>query len=68
MGFLFTWVLWGGWAVVLGVLFLGGAVVPFALIATLLKAMWLPFFTVLVLLILTFGSRIAGAAIAEAGD
>jgi len=63
-----TWALWGGWAVVVGILLFGGAVVPFALLATLFKAMWEPFFSVLILFILTFGSRIAGVAIAEARD
>lgn len=68
LSFVLTWLLWGGWAVVMGVLFLGGTVVPFALLATLFKGMWEPFFTVLVLLVLTFGSRVAGAVIAESGD
>ncbi len=67
-GFVLTWVLWGGWAVIIGVLLFGGAVVPFALLATLFKGMWEPFFTVLALLILTFGSRIGGFVIAASSD
>ena len=65
LGFILTYALWGVWAVVIGILFFGGTVVPFALLATLFKGMWDPFFTVLVLLVLTFGSRIAGIYIAE---
>jgi hypothetical protein len=68
LSFVLTWLLWGGWAVIAGVLLLGGTVVPFALLATLFKGMWEPFFTVLVLFALTFGSRVAGAVIAESGD
>ena len=38
---------------------------PFAMLATMFEGMWEPFFTVFVLLIVTFGSRIVGAFIAE---
>jgi hypothetical protein len=65
LGFILTYALWGFWAVVLGILFFGGAVVPFALLATMFKGMWDPFFTVLILLVVTFGSRFAGIYIAE---
>ena len=34
LGFILTYFLWGTWAVVLGVLLFGGAVVPFALLGT----------------------------------
>ncbi|MBU1425284.1 MAG: hypothetical protein KKH12_07540 [Gammaproteobacteria bacterium] len=65
LGFILTYALWGLWAVIIGVLFFGGAVVPFALLATMFKGMWVPFFTVLILFVITFASRIAGAWIAE---
>lgn len=65
LGFILTYALWGLWAVIIGVLFFGGAVVPFALLATMFKGMWEPFFTVLILVVLTFGSRITGIAITE---
>jgi len=68
LSFVLTWALWGGWAVVIGILLFGGAVVPFALLATLFKGMWEPFFSVLILFVLTFGSRIAGIAIVGSGD
>jgi hypothetical protein len=35
------------------------------MLATMFQGMWEPFFTVVVLLIVTFGSRIVGASIAE---
>ena len=64
LGFVLTYALWGLWAVILGILFLGGGVVPIALLATLFKGMWDAFFTLVVLTIITFGSRIIGALIA----
>jgi O-antigen/teichoic acid export membrane protein len=67
LGFILTYAIWGLWAVVAGVLLFGGAVVPFALLATLFNGMWEPFFTVLILAALTFGSRIIGMLIAERG-
>jgi len=68
LSFVLTWILWGGWAVVIGVLFFGGTIVPFALLATLFKSMWEPFFSVLILFVLTFGSRIAGVVLASSSD
>ena len=65
LGFVLTYALWGFWAVLIGIMFFGGAVVPIALLATLFKGMWVPFFTVLVLLVVTFGSRVIGMLIAE---
>jgi hypothetical protein len=65
LGFILTYALWGLWAVVVGILLFGGAVVPFAMLATMFEGMWEPFFTLLVLLIVTFGSRVVGVSIAE---
>ena len=65
LGFILTYALWGFWAVVIGILLFGGAVVPFAVLATGFEGMWEPFFTLLVLLIVTFGSRVVGVSIAE---
>lgn len=65
LGFILTYALWGVWAVVIGILLFGGAVVPFAMLATVVEGMWEPFFTLLVLLIVTFGSRVVGVSIAE---
>lgn len=68
LGFILTYAIWGLWAVIAGVLFFGGAVVPFALLATLFNGMWEPFFTVIVLVALTFGARTIGILIAERGQ
>lgn len=65
LGFVVTYSLWGLWAVIVGILFVGGGVVPIALLATLFKGMWDPFFTLLVLTTITFGSRVIGVLIAE---
>lgn len=68
LGFILTYALWGVGAVVIGILLFGGAVVPFAMLATIFEGMWEPFFTIVVMLILTFGSRVLGAFIAESAD
>lgn len=65
LSLILTYALWGLGAVVVGILLFGGAVVPFAMLATMFQGMWEPFFTVFVLLLVTFGSRIVGALIAE---
>ncbi|MDO8770460.1 MAG: hypothetical protein Q7K57_17505 [Burkholderiaceae bacterium] len=65
LSFILTYELWGTWAVVAGILLLGGAVVPFALLATLFNGMWGPFFMVLALFILVFATRVGGGLIAE---
>jgi hypothetical protein len=68
LGFILTYSIWGIWAVVIGIFFLGFGVVPIALLATAINGYWDPFFTVLVLIILTFGARIVGLLIAESGE
>ena len=68
LGFILTYALWGLWAVILGMLMFGGGVVPFALLATLFKGMWEPFFSVIALVVLTFGARLLGLFIAQAGE
>jgi hypothetical protein len=68
LGFILTYAIWGLWAVILGMLFFGGGVVPVALLATMFKGMWDAFFTVLVMALLTYGSRLGGIYIASAGQ
>lgn len=68
LGFILTYSIWGAWAVVIGVLFLGGGVVPIALLATAINGYWDPFLTLLVVTALTFGARIIGLLIAESGE
>ena len=60
MGLLLTWILWGLFAVVVGLLILGVGVVPIAIVATLFNGMW-PELDVLVLaVVLTYGLRLLG--------
>lgn len=68
LGFVLTYALWGLWAVIVGILFLGGGVVPIALLATLFKGLWEPFFTLIVLTVITFGSRVGGLLIASSAN
>jgi hypothetical protein len=68
LGFILAYSIWGAWAVVVGILFLGGGVVPIALLATAMNGYWDPFFTLLVATILTFAARIIGMLIAESGE
>ena len=65
LSFILTYALWGLWAVVVGILLFDGAVVPFAMFATVFEGMWEPFFTLLILVIVTFGSRVIGVSIAD---
>lgn len=67
-GFVVTYSLWGVWAVVLGILFLGGGVVPIGMVASLFKGEWQMLALLLILVVLTFGTRIGGMAIAESGS
>jgi len=66
-GFIVTYSLWGAWAVVLGILFLGGGVVPIGMVASLFKGEWQMLVLLLILVVLTFGTRIGGVYIAESG-
>ena len=50
----------------IGLMFFGVGVVFMAILASLLKAMWEPFFTVIIFAVVTYGSRLAGYAIGNA--
>ncbi|MCY0856433.1 hypothetical protein [Cupriavidus sp. D39] len=65
MGFVTTWMLWGKWAVIVGILMFGGAVVPFALLAALFDGMWGLFATLLSLCALTFGAKLVAVMLWE---
>ena len=52
-------------AVILGLFMAGIGVVPIAMLATLLKGMWGPLVELLLLTILTFGSRIGALSLAQ---
>jgi len=66
-GFVVTYSLWGAWAVVLGILLLGGGVVPIGMVASLFKGEWQMLVLLFILVVLTFGTRIGGMSIANSG-
>ena len=61
MGLLLTWILWGGLAVVIGLLVVGIGVVPIAMLATLLNGRWAELGILVLAIIMTFGLRLLGA-------
>lgn len=65
---LFTLAIWGVGAVFIGLFLAGVGVVPIAMLATLLKGMWGPLVELVLLTIMTFGSRIGAIALAESLD
>ncbi|MFZ5876610.1 MAG: hypothetical protein ACOYXU_09390 [Nitrospirota bacterium] len=68
LGFVLTYVVWGLWAVIVGILLLGGGVVPIALLATLFDGSWEPFFGLLIFVVVTFGARGIGLFIAQSAS
>ena len=65
MGLLLTWMLWGGFAVMIGLFLCGVGVVPMAMLATLFSGMWLELGLLFLAIVLTFGTRILGIVITE---
>jgi len=65
MGLLLTWMLWGGFAVFIGLFLMGIGVVPIAMGATLFKHMWAELGLLVLAVVLTFGLRILGMTLAE---
>jgi hypothetical protein len=65
MGLLLTWTLWGGMAVIVGLLIMGIGVVPIAMLATLFNGMWIYLGILTLAIILTFGLRILGTILTE---
>jgi hypothetical protein len=59
-----TYHLWGLFAVVVGLFIMGIGVVPIAMLATLFKGAWEQLVILLALTALTFGTRLAGIAVA----
>jgi hypothetical protein len=65
MGLLLTWTLWGGMAVIVGLLIMGIGVVPIAMLATLFNGMWIDLGFLTLAIILTFGLRTLGMTLTE---
>lgn len=64
-GLLLTLFIWGIGVVFIGLFIAGVGVVPIAMLATLLKGMWGPLIELVLLAIMTFGSRIGAMSLAE---
>jgi hypothetical protein len=64
-GLLLTLSIWGLGAVIVGLLILGIGVVPIAMLASLLKGMWWPLIELVLLTIMTIGSRVGALSLAE---
>jgi hypothetical protein len=60
VGLVVAYMLWGLWAVIIGVLFLGIGVVPLGMLAALFKGEWYMLIVLVVLAALTFGARFLG--------
>ena len=65
---LLTLKLWGMWAVLIGLFMMGVGVLPIAMLATLLKGMWGALGKLVVLTVLTFGTRFYAAWIGRRAD
>jgi hypothetical protein len=68
MGFIVTYTLWGMWAIIAGLLFLGGGVVPIGMLASVFKGQWQMLSVLTILLVLTFGSRLLGLYITNRAE
>ncbi len=64
-GLLLTLAIWGLGAVFIGLMFAGVGVVPIAMLATLINGLWGPLIELVLLTIMTFGSRIGASLLAE---
>ena len=65
---LVTYVIWGAMAVFIGLFMAGVGVVPIAIVATAVKGEWAMTGQIILLLILTFGSRMLGYHFAQRAD
>lgn len=66
-GLAVTLSLWGVLALIIGLVLGGVGVVPIGMLAAIFHGEWGIFFTLLITLVLTYGTRLAGAALAESG-
>jgi len=63
--FLLTYALWGGLGIFIGLFLFGVGIVPIAMLATAFKGLWAIFGQLILLTILTFGSRFFGVFLIE---
>ena len=67
-GFLLTYLIWGGWAVFIGLCVVGVGVVPIAMLAALVNGLWSTLIQLVVLVVMTFGTRLWGMRLAESTE
>lgn len=67
-GFILTYTIWGLTAVIIGLIFMGGGVVPMAMLATAVNGYWEPFFIVFCMGVLTFATRMFGMHMMEISE
>ena len=65
---LLTYLIWGAFAVFIGLFLAGVGVVPIAILATAIKGEWAVTGQIIFLLVLTFGSRMLGFYFAQKAD
>ena len=65
---LLTYIIWGAVAVFIGLFIAGVGVVPIAMLATAIKGEWAITGQIVLLLVLTFGSRMLGFYFAQRAD
>jgi hypothetical protein len=63
-----VYTLWGGFAVVIGILMAGIGIVPLAIIASLTKGLWSIAIQMVVIGLVTWGARLAALALAESAE
>jgi hypothetical protein len=62
--FLLSMILWGFWAVLIGIFLAGVGVVPIAMLATLFNKMWIDLIELILLTIATYGCRFGALSLA----
>lgn len=65
---LLTYALWGGFAVLVGLVFLGVGILPMAFLATAFTGHWALFFQLLLVAVAVYGSRVFGCFLLEKSE
>lgn len=64
-GFLITLVFWGWFAIIIGLFLAGVGVVPIGMLASIFHGRWDIFLTLLILVIITYGTRMIAISLSE---
>jgi len=68
LGFIFTLMIWGWFAVIIGCFMLGVGVVPIAMLALIIKSQWWSCIELFFLVVMTFGVRFWGQYLIDRAD